>query len=134
MYVIIVTSYFTLFLFSFTALAEAYIDFHLGHAEDLDISKETREALCEKRLAEGWFLYSLIEIKQRYLIEGFIFVCSELIEINSLGPLLANIDDSLSLYNDIVNKTFVIRWGSHKCSKPGCGNVLVFDGGVKVGF
>ena len=62
MYVIIVTSYFTLFLFSFTALAEANIDFHLGHGEDLDISKETREALCEKRLAEGWFLYSLIEI------------------------------------------------------------------------
>ena len=56
--------------FSFTALAESYIDFHLGNVEDLEPSKETREALCEKRLSEGWFLYSLIEIKTRYLIEG----------------------------------------------------------------
>ena len=56
--------------FSFTALAESYIDFHLGNIEDLEVSKETREALCEKRLSEGWFLYALIEIKTRYLIEG----------------------------------------------------------------
>ena len=55
---------------SFTAMAESYIDFHLGNVEDLDVSRETREALCEKRLSEGWFLYSLLEIKQRYLIEG----------------------------------------------------------------
>ena len=56
--------------FSFTALAESYIDFHLGNVEDLEPSKETREALCEKRLSEGWFLYALIEIKTRYLIAG----------------------------------------------------------------
>ena len=55
---------------SFTSMAEQYIDFHLGNVEDLDVSRETREALCEKRLSEGWFLYSLLEIKQRYLIEG----------------------------------------------------------------
>ena len=56
---------------SFTSMAESYIDFHLGNVEDLEISKETREALCEKRLSEGWFLYSLLEIKQRYVIEGW---------------------------------------------------------------
>ena len=52
--------------------------------------------------------------------------------ISLIGPLFANIDDSLLLYNDVINKTFVARWGSHKCAKQGCGNVLVFDGGVKV--
>ena len=50
-------------------MAEAYIDFNLGDIDDLD-SLGTREALCEKRLAEGWFLYSLLEIKQRYHITG----------------------------------------------------------------
>ena len=44
---------------------------------------------------------------------------------------MAKIDDSLNLYNDAINKTFSVRWGAHKCDKPGCGNVLVFDGGVK---
>ena len=97
-------------------MADAYIDFHLGNVEDIEISKETREALCEKRLSEGWFLYALLELKTRYLIPG---------------PLQAKVDDSLELYNDIINKTFSMRWGSHKCNKPGCGNVLVFDGGVK---
>ena len=48
------------------------------------------------------------------------------------GPLLANIDDSLAMYNDVINQTFAKRWGSHKCDKPGCGFVLVFNGGVKV--
>ena len=55
---------------SFTALAESYIDFHLGHVEYLGCSRELREALCEKRLAEGWYLYALLEIKQRYNIDG----------------------------------------------------------------
>ena len=32
--------------FSFTSLAEAYIDFHLGNVEDLEVSKETRECYC----------------------------------------------------------------------------------------
>ena len=56
------------------------------------------------------------------------------IKIMLKGPLLAKIDDSLALYNDVINQTFVKRWGSHKCDKPGCGYVLVFDGGVKVIF
>ena len=55
---------------SFTALAESCIDFHLGHVEDLGCSRELREALCEQRLAEGWYLYALLEIKQRYNIDG----------------------------------------------------------------
>ena len=43
---------------------------YLFNVEDLKPSKETTEALCEMRFSEGWFLYALIEIKTRYLIEG----------------------------------------------------------------
>ena len=113
-------------------MAESYIDFHLGNVEDLEVSKETREALCEKRLSEGWFLYSLLEIKQRYLIQGFYFFACLVFQFLMSGPLLAKIDDSLEIYNKMINQTFVKRWGSHKCDKPLFGYVLVFDGGVKV--
>ena len=50
-------------------MAESYIDFHLGEIEDLD-TLQHRENLCEKPLAEGWYLYSLIKIKQRCHIQG----------------------------------------------------------------
>ena len=54
---------------SFNTMAEAYIDFHLGDIEDLE-TLELREAICEKRLPEGWYLYSFLELKQRYHILG----------------------------------------------------------------
>ena len=48
------------------------------------------------------------------------------------GPLLSCIDKSLELYADVMNREFSKRWGAHKCDKPGCANVLIFDAGVKV--
>ena len=93
-------------------MAESYIDFHLGNVEDLEVSKETREALCEKRLSEGWFLYSLLEIKQRYLIQGFYFFAYLVFQFLMSGPLLAKIDDSLEIYNEMINQN-LSRDGVH---------------------
>ena len=49
-----------------------------------------------------------------------------------VGPMFPNIDESLNQYNDLVKTAFIKRWSKHKCSKPGCSSVLVFDGGCKV--
>ena len=59
-------------------MASHYEDFHLEEQdshdnEDKDKDKkdsEERLSPTAKRLAEGWYLYSLLEMKQRYLIEG----------------------------------------------------------------
>ena len=47
------------------------------------------------------------------------------------GPLFSVLDDSLNKYNDVILQTFQKRWGNHKCDKPGCRSVIVFDGGMK---
>ena len=72
--------------------------------------------MCEKRIATGWFTYSLIEMKQRFLVQG---------------PVSSDIDQSLSDYHTQLRDAFYIFWGKHKCDKPGCGSVLVVDGGMK---
>ena len=47
------------------------------------------------------------------------------------GPLYANIDESLTAYNDAIKSEFSKRWSRHKCKVPGCTTVLIFDGGCK---
>ena len=90
----------------FIHLPLAYIDFHLGNIEDLEHAKDTREALCEKRLSEGWFLYAFIELKTRYLIQQKLSTFGAIL---SVGPHLAKIDETLEMYNDIINKIFSKR-------------------------
>ena len=55
-------------------MANHYHDFYLGNYTDLELEKASsqkeRLQICEKRLSEGWMLYSLLEIKQRYQIPG----------------------------------------------------------------
>ena len=95
----------------FIHLPLAYIDFHLGNIEDLEYAKDTREALCEKRLSEGWFLYAFIELKTRYLIPGK-EIQQKLSTFGAnlnVGPHLAKIDETLEMYNDIINKIFSKR-------------------------
>ena len=55
------------------------------------------------------------------------------------------IEISLSYYHPIIREEFSkrliisskllllfqIRWAQHKCPTPGCGRVVVFDGGMK---
>lgn len=60
--------------------------------------------------------YSLIEMKQRFNIQG---------------PISSDIDKSLSEYNSQLRDAFYTFWGKHRCDKPGCGSVLVVDGGMK---
>ena len=56
--------------------------------------------VCEKRLASGWFVYSLIEIKQRFRIPG---------------PISSDIDQSLADYHVQIRDGFYTFWGAHKC-------------------
>ena len=66
-------------------------------------------------LGEGFFLYSLIEMKQRFGVQG---------------PINPDVDVSLGIYDEL-NENFSKKWTTHHCNKPGCGTVLVLDGGVK---
>ena len=58
-------------MFRFSSLADQYKDLHLSAFDDqfLDDSDE-RLNPTSKRITEGWLIYSLIEIKQRYNIPG----------------------------------------------------------------
>ena len=51
-------------------------------------------------MTSGWFTYSLVELKQRYRIEG---------------PISSNIDEALSDYHCEIRDGFYIFWGRHKC-------------------
>ena len=70
-------------------MSKKYAALHLGDYLDEELSKaksmteriQSKQihslfciilyiSVCEKRLASGWFTYSLIEIKQRYRIPG----------------------------------------------------------------
>ena len=55
------------------ALAEQYKDLHLSGFDDayLDSSTE-RLSPTAKRITEGWLCYSLVELKQRYNISGWL--------------------------------------------------------------
>lgn len=57
-------------------------------------------SVCEKRMTSGWFTYALVELKQRYRIEG---------------PISSNIDEALSDYHCEIRDGFYIFWGRHKC-------------------
>ena len=104
--------------YRFSALASHYKDLHLFKFDDeyLEASDERLNPTA-KRITEGWLTYSLVELKQRY---------------NIPGPLFPNIDESLNLYNDKIQREFSKRWSKHKCNVPGCSTVLIFDGGCKV--
>ena len=64
------------------------------------ILKEHLFSVCEKRLATGWCVYSLIEMKQRFRIPG---------------PISSDIDQSLAYYHVQIRDGFYTFWGSHKC-------------------
>ena len=62
--------------------------------------KDYSFSVYEKRLASGWFVYSLIEIKQRFRIPG---------------PISSDIDLSLADYHVQIRDGFYTFWGAHKC-------------------
>ena len=58
----------------FSAMANKYSALFLGGFSDaeLEAAKDGKERMeiCRKRITESWFLYSLLEMKQRYLLKG----------------------------------------------------------------
>ena len=56
--------------------------------------------VCEKRMTSGWFTYALVELKQRYGIEG---------------SISSDVDEALSDYLCEIRDGFYIFWGRHKC-------------------
>ena len=72
--------------------------------------------ICRKRIAEGFFLYALVELKQRWNIEG---------------PINPDIDLSLEKYLPKLKVDFGKVWAEHRCEKPGCGWCVIGDGGLK---
>ena len=84
--------------------------------EDVD---QDRAMVHRKRLTEGFFVYSLLEIKQRYHIEGTFCCVFENFTFFRKGHLVPDIDESLAMYQDQIKSVFSRRWAKHKCSKPG---------------
>lgn len=81
-------------------------------------------------MADGFFLYSLLEIKQRYGISGVqIDTLLPVIYTYWIGHLVPDIDQSLSMYQDLIKTGFSSRWAKHKCSVPGIShyNLYVFS-------
>ena len=75
-----------------------------------------RLEVCRKRIAEGFYVYALVELKQRWDIRG---------------PLHQNIDLALELYIPAIKLKFGQVWGEHRCDTPGCGWCVIGDGGLK---
>ena len=74
--------------------------------------------LYPQRCTEAFYLYSLIDQKQRYLISGAV----------SRGE---EIEEALEYYHYLIKPKFSQYWSRHRCEKPGCGWCMVFDGGMK---
>ena len=107
---------------SFSAMCEKFVLMHTGAIPLHDISdasdKKERLVIYDKRINEAWFLYSLIEQKGRFLVDGPV----------SRGE---NLHIALEIYHPLLREKFSQKWASHRCLKPGCGSVIVFDGGMK---
>ena len=97
---------------NFEGLAEIYNQLHGGSGEELC----EREKLCEKRVRDGWFTYNTLELRQRYNIEG---------------PMSADVDKAMAENMYEIQDKFRQRWSSHRCEIPGCGSVIIIDGGQK---
>ena len=59
---------------AFAAMSQKYRYLHTGGFSDKEMlaakTEKARLVICEHRLSEAWYLFSLIEQKQRYLIDG----------------------------------------------------------------
>ena len=75
-----------------------------------------RLEVCRKRIAEGFYVYALVELKQRWDIRG---------------PLHPNVDIAIDCYLSAIKLKFGQVWGGHRCDKPGCGWCVIGDGGLK---
>ena len=100
---------------SFQALADIFQSLHIYNKHS-----QFRADLNRKRLSNGWFLYSYLELSSRY---GFNpeFNVGEFWLENSIN----------NNYNRLKLK-FSATWAGHKCLVPFCESMMVTDGGFKI--
>ena len=97
---------------SFQALAKIYNALHFTTS-----SGKAREEIFQERITDAFFLYSLLEISQRFGLP------------TTFHPIL---DISLAETIPILKICHREYWTrQHKCDAAGCGTCLVIDGGMK---
>ena len=102
---------------NFEGLAKKYNRFHNPLVPTA--TKAKREDLCRKRMADAYFLFAYLELSQRYGIENY-------------QVLESNLDDTILKHKTELLNAFRQKWAlDHRCSVPGCGWALTIDGGLK---
>ena len=97
---------------SFQSLAKIYNNLHFSKP-----TGKYREEIFQERITDAFFLYSLLEISQRY---GLPTIFNPVIEV------------SLTECLPILKIAHREYWtNQHKCDAPGCGTCIVLDGGMK---
>ena len=78
---------------------------------------QKRENVFAKRIAEAFYLYSYIELGQRY-------------DISLSIP--ATLEEAILDNKSALHDSFRAHWTKkHRCDTPGCGSVITMDGGLK---
>ena len=78
---------------------------------------QRRENIFSKRITEAFFLYAFIEVGQRFNIDMVI-------------P--STLDEAILANKNGIHEAFRTIWTkNHLCDAPGCGKILVMDGGLK---
>ena len=100
---------------SFHSLAEMYnaVHYSLDNAQQ----KIERNELHSERMAQAIYTYQLLDFRRRYSLN---------VEFN------ANKDDTIATHHADIQTFFESLWSQHKCDEPGCGSVMVIDGGMKI--
>ena len=76
-----------------------------------------RENIFAKRITEAFFNYAFVEIGQRYNIEL---------------TIPKTLDEAILANKSELHEAFRTIWTkNHRCDAPGCGKILVMDGGLK---
>ena len=100
---------------SFQALADIFQSLHIYNRHS-----QFRADLNRKRLSNGWFLYSYLELSSRYGFNPDFHVGECWLE-NSIN----------NNYNNL-KLNFSTTWTAHKCLVPFCEGMMVTDGGFKI--
>ena len=101
---------------TFQGLSDIYNQFHNFSRQNL-----TRNNLCHKRLASGFFLYGFLEMTSRYQIYP------------KLNTEKNWIDDAILENQTKLKKIFSNIWSaSHECSFENCESMMVTDGNMKL--
>ena len=101
---------------TFLGLSDIYNQFHNYSRQDI-----TRNNLCDKRLASGFFLYGFLELSSRY-------------QINPKLKTDKNwIDEALLDNQPKLKKVFSNIWsGKHECAFEDCESMMISDGNMKL--